>query len=121
MIANGQGKALAYALFNLQERGQLLLEPGEDVYEGQVVGIHVRGGDLTVNPMKAKQLTNVRAAGKDDNVLLSPAVRMTLEQGMTFVEDDELTEVTPAAIQFRKRHLSEGERKRRSRQAEKET
>jgi GTP-binding protein len=117
LVSNGRGKALGYALFNLQERGRLLIQPGDDVYEGQIVGIHARSGDLTVNPMKAKQLTNIRAAGKDDNVLLTPAERLTLEQGMTFLADDELMEVTPVAIRFRKRHLRESERRRQSRQA----
>jgi GTP-binding protein len=117
LVANGQGKALGYALFNLQERGRLMIGPGDEIYEGQIVGIHARSGDLTVNPMKGKQLTNVRAAGKDDNVLLTPAQRLTLEQGMTFLGDDELMEVTPAAIRFRKRHLRDADRRRQSRQA----
>jgi GTP-binding protein len=116
MISNGTGRALAYALFNLQDRGRLMIGPGEDVYEGQIVGIHARDNDLTVNPMKAKQLTNIRAAGKDDNVLLTPPVRMTLEQAMEFIEDDELIEITPASIRLRKRFLTENDRKRASRQ-----
>jgi GTP-binding protein len=120
MISNGTGKALAYALFNLQERGRMLIGPGDEVYEGQIVGIHSRDNDLTVNPMKAKQLTNIRAAGKDDNVLLTPAVRMTLEQAMEFIEDDELVEITPQHIRLRKRHLSESERRRASRQRDDE-
>ena len=120
MISNGTGKALAYALFNLQERGRMLIGPGDEVYEGQIVGIHSRDNDLTVNPMKAKQLTNIRAAGKDDNVLLTPAVRMTLEQAMEFIEDDELIEITPASIRLRKRFLKEHERKRASRTRERE-
>jgi GTP-binding protein len=93
-----------------------MIGPGEDVYEGQIVGIHARDNDLTVNPMKAKQLTNIRAAGKDDNVLLTPPVRMTLEQAMEFIEDDELIEITPASIRLRKRFLTENDRKRASRQ-----
>ena len=115
MISNGTGKVLGYALFNLQERGRLLVSPGEEVYEGQVVGIHARDNDLTVNPLRAKQLTNIRAAGSDENILLTPPVRFSLEQALEFIEDDELVEVTPAAIRIRKRHLKEHERKRASR------
>jgi GTP-binding protein len=115
MIANAEGKAVGYALFNLQERGRLLVAPGEPVYEGQIVGIHARDNDLTVNPLKAKQLTNIRAAGKDDNVLLTPPVRFTLEQAMEFLEDDELMEVTPHHIRLRKRYLTEQGRKRAAR------
>jgi GTP-binding protein len=118
LISKGHGKALAYALFNLQERGRLTVIPGEEVYEGQIVGIHSRDNDLTVNPMKAKQLTNIRAAGKDDNVLLSAPVRFTLEQAMEFIEDDELIEITPSSLRLRKRHLKEHERKRASRTRE---
>ena len=117
LIANGSGKALAYALYNLQERGRLMIAPGDPIYEGQIVGIHARDNDLVVNPMKAKQLTNIRAAGKDDNLLLTPPVRMTLEQAMEFIEDDELVEVTPKAIRLRKRFLKEHERKRESRKS----
>ena len=115
LISNGEGTTLAYALFNLQERGRLMVGPGEQVYEGQVVGIHSRSNDLTVNPMKGKQLTNLRAAGKDDKLLLTPAIRMTLEQAMEFIEDDELIEITPESIRIRKRLLKEHERKRASR------
>ncbi|MGD8309666.1 MAG: translational GTPase TypA [Chromatiales bacterium] len=115
MVSNGTGKALGYALFNLQERGKLLVRPGDAVYEGQVIGIHARGNDLTVNPLKAKQLTNIRAAGKDDNVLLTPPVVFSLEQALEFIEPDELVEITPAAIRIRKKHLKEHERKRAAR------
>jgi GTP-binding protein len=115
MISNGQGKVLGYALYNLQERGRMLVSPGEEVYEGQVVGIHSRDNDLTVNPLKAKQLTNIRAAGSDENILLTPAVRFSLEQALEFIEGDELVEVTPGAIRIRKRHLKEHERKKASR------
>ncbi len=115
LIANSSGKALAYALFNLQERGRLLIGPGDQVYEGQVVGIHQRGNDLTVNPLKAKQLTNIRAAAKDENVLLTPALRMSLEQALEFIEEDELIEITPAAIRIRKLYLKEHERRRAER------
>ncbi|MDH3690509.1 MAG: translational GTPase TypA [Gammaproteobacteria bacterium] len=117
LISMATGKALAYALFNLQERGRLFIGPGEDVYEGQVIGLHSRDNDLTVNPMKAKQLTNIRAAGKDDNVLLTSPQRMTLELGLEFIEDDELLEITPKHIRVRKRFLKEHERKRASRLA----
>ncbi len=115
LIANGDGKALGYALFNLQERGRLFVAPGDEVYEGMVVGQHKRENDLTVNPLKAKQLTNVRAAGTDENILLTPAFKMTLEQALEFIDDDELVEVTPKAIRLRKKHLKEHERKRASR------
>ena len=117
LIANGQGKALGYALFNLQERGRLFIAPGDEVYEGQVVGIHSRDNDLVVNPMKAKQLTNIRAAGSDENILLTPPVKLGLEQAMEFIDDDELVEVTPQAIRVRKKLLKEYERKRASRAA----
>ena len=112
LIAKESGQALAYALFNLQERGRLFIGPGETVYEGQIVGIHSRPNDLTVNPLKGKQLSNVRAAGKDENVVLTPALRLTLEQAMEFIADDELVEVTPTAIRLRKKLLSEQARKR---------
>ena len=112
LIANAAGKALAYALFNLQSRGRMLVAPGDPVYEGMIVGIHSRDNDLVVNALKAKQLSNVRAAGKDDNVVLTPPVRLSLEQALEFINDDELVEVTPAAVRLRKRHLTESERKR---------
>jgi GTP-binding protein len=115
MIANSTGKALGYALFNLQERGRMMIGPGEEVYEGQVVGIHSRDNDLTVNPLKAKQLTNIRAAGSDENILLTPPIKFSLEQALEFIEDDELVEVTPSAIRIRKRFLKEHERKRAGR------
>jgi GTP-binding protein len=115
MISNSTGKVLGYALFNLQERGRMLVAPGEEVYEGQVVGIHARENDLTVNPLKAKQLTNIRAAGSDENILLTPPVRFSLEQALELIEDDELVEVTLTAIRIRKRHLKEHERKRAGR------
>jgi GTP-binding protein len=116
LISNGQGKVLAYALFNLQERGRMLVSPGDEVYEGQVVGIHSRDNDLVVNPLKAKQLTNIRAAGSDENILLTPPIRFTLEQALEFIEHDELVEITPNAIRIRKRFLKEHERKRAGRQ-----
>ncbi len=112
LIAMAKGKALAYALFNLQDRGKLFIGPGEEVYEGMVVGLHSRDNDLVVNPMKAKQLTNVRAAGSDENIILTPPQRLTLEQALEFIDDDELVEVTPGAIRIRKKYLLEHERKR---------
>ncbi|MEJ2609196.1 MAG: translational GTPase TypA [Candidatus Thiodiazotropha sp.] len=115
MISNGQGKVLGFALFNLQERGRLFSSPSDEVYEGQIVGIHSRDNDLVVNPLKGKQLTNVRASGKDDAIMLTPALRYSLEQALEFIEDDELVEVTPTNIRIRKKHLKEHERKRASR------
>jgi GTP-binding protein len=117
MISNGQGPAPAYALYALQERGRLLIDPGTEIYEGQLVGIHSKDNDLTVNALKGKQLTNFRAAGKDDMLTLTPAVKMSLEQALEFIEDDELVEVTPLGIRLRKRHLTENDRKRASRHA----
>jgi len=116
LISNGTGKSLPYALFNLQERGRLLIDPGLDVYQGQIVGIHSRANDLTVNPLKGKQLTNIRTVLKDDAVILNAPQKMTLEQALEFIEDDELVEVTPEAIRLRKMHLLEHERKRASRE-----
>ena len=118
MISNGQGKALTYALFSLQERGRLMVGHGDEVYEGQIVGIHSRDNDLVVNPLKAKKLTNMRAAGKDENLVLSNPIRYTLEQAMEFIDDDELVEITPAEIRLRKRALKEHERKRSGRASE---
>ena len=118
LIANSQGKALAYALFSLQERGKLMIGHGDEVYEGQVIGIHSRDNDLVVNPLKGKKLTNIRAAGKDENVVLVPPIRYTLEQAMEFIVDDELVEVTPTAIRLRKRFLKEHERKRSGKASE---
>jgi len=115
LVSMAQGEAVAYALFNLQERARLFVGPGDPVYEGQIVGINSRDDDMVVNPLKAKKLTNIRAAGKDDNVLLSPPIRLSLEQAMEFIADDELVEVTPRSIRLRKRFLKEGERKRAER------
>ncbi len=115
LIANGTGKALAYALFNLQERGRLMVGHGDEVYEGMIIGIHSRENDLVVNPLKAKQLTNMRAAGSDENILLTPPVRMSLEQALEFIDDDELVEVTPKSIRVRKKLLLEHERKKAGR------
>ncbi len=115
LVSTVTGKALAYALFNLQERGRLMIGHGEAVYEGSIIGIHKRQNDLIVNPTKAKQLTNIRAAGSDENIVLSPPVRFSLEQALEFIDDDELLEVTPASIRLRKKFLTENERKRDAR------
>ncbi|MDP6437873.1 MAG: translational GTPase TypA [Gammaproteobacteria bacterium] len=115
MVSSTRGKSLAYALFNLQDRGRLFLGHGTEVYEGMVVGIHSRGNDLAVNPTKAKQLNNIRAAGTDENLVLSPPVRFSLEQALEFIDDDELVEVTPASIRLRKKVLTEGGRRRDAR------
>jgi GTP-binding protein len=117
LISNQQGVALAYALWNLQDRGRMLISPQTDVYEGMIVGIHSRDNDLVVNVTKAKQLTNIRAAGSDENILLVPPVLMSLEQALEFIEDDELVEVTPKSIRVRKKFLKEHERKRASKSA----
>jgi GTP-binding protein len=116
LVSMIQGKALAYALFNLQERGKLFVGHGAPVYEGMIVGIHKRQNDLVVNPTKAKQLTNVRAAGTDENLVLSPPLNYSLEQSLEFLDDDELLEVTPANLRLRKKFLKEIDRKRESRQ-----
>lgn len=115
LISNGAGKALSYSLYNLQERGKLFLEHGDEVYEGMLVGIHARDNDLVVNPLKGKQLTNVRASGTDEALILTPPIKMTLEQALEFIDDDELVEVTPNFIRTRKKLLTENERKRASR------
>ncbi len=115
LVSQEQGAAVAYALFNLQERGRFFVSPGEKVYEGMVVGIHSRDNDLVVNPLKGKKLTNIRAAGKDDNVLLTPPVKLTLEYAVEFIDDDELVEVTPKSIRIRKRVLKANERRRAER------
>ncbi len=115
LISMVRGKALSYALFNLQDRGRLFIGHGAEVYEGQIVGLHSRDNDLVVNPTKAKQLTNVRASGADEALILTPPIRHTLEQALEFIEDDELVEVTPKSIRLRKKLLTENERKRASR------
>ena len=116
LVSMAQGKALGFAIFNLQERGQMMISPGDEVYEGQIVGINARDRDLAVNPLKGKKLTNMRASGKDDAIALTPPLRFTLEQAMEFIEDDELLEVTPAALRLRKRHLKEVDRRRAAKQ-----
>ena len=120
LISNSTGKAVAYALFNLQERGRMIIKDGVDIYEGQLIGVHNRGNDLTVNPLKAKQLTNIRTVIKDDNVLLAAPNIMSLEQSLEFIQDDELVEVTPKSIRIRKLHLKEHERKAAGRVSKKQ-
>ena len=115
LVSNEHGEAVAYALFNLQERGRLFVGPGEKLYEGMIIGIHSRDNDLVVNPIKTKKLTNIRAAGKDDAILLTPPIELTLEYAVEFIADDELVEVTPTSIRIRKRFLKEQDRKRASR------
>ena len=115
LVSLVNGKTLAYALFNLQDRGRLAIEPNVEVYEGQIIGLHSRGNDLTVNPTKAKQLTNIRAAGSDENMILTPPIKHSLEQALEFIEDDELVEVTPESIRIRKKLLKEHERRRAGR------
>jgi GTP-binding protein len=116
LVSNEHGAAVAYALFNLQERGRMFVSPGEKLYEGMIIGIHSRDNDLVVNPIKTKKLTNIRAAGKDDAILLTPPIELTLEYAVEFIADDELVEVTPASIRIRKRFLKEQDRKRADRQ-----
>jgi GTP-binding protein len=115
LVSNEHGEAVAYALFNLQERGRLFVAPGEKLYEGMIIGIHSRDNDLVVNPIRTKKLTNIRAAGKDDAILLTPPIELTLEYAVEFIADDELVEVTPTSIRLRKRLLKEPERRRAAR------
>ncbi|MBT3709567.1 MAG: translational GTPase TypA, partial [Gammaproteobacteria bacterium] len=110
------GKCLAFALFNLQARGRMFIDPNQQIYEGQVVGLHSRGNDLVVNPLKGKQLTNIRASGTDESIILNSPIRHTLEQAIEFIDDDELVEVTPGSIRIRKKLLTENERKRAGRE-----
>ncbi len=117
LISAEPGEAVAYALWKLQERGRMFVSPGERVYEGMVIGIHSRDNDLVVNPIKTKQLTNIRAAGKDEAIMLTPPIPLTLEYAVEFIADDELVEITPKSIRIRKRHLVAHERKRASREA----
>jgi GTP-binding protein len=118
LISSEQGEAVAYSLFNLQERGRMFVTPGEKLYEGMIIGIHSRDNDLVVNPIKTKKLTNIRAAGKDDAILLTPPIQLTLEYAVEFIADDELVEVTPTSIRIRKRFLKEPDRKRSARSSE---
>ena len=117
LVSQDDGEAVAYALWKLQERGRMFVSPGEPVYEGMIIGIHSRDNDLVVNPIKTKQLTNIRASGKDEAILLTPPIALTLEYAVEFIGDDELAEVTPKSIRLRKRFLKEHERKRESRAA----
>ncbi|MEO0823540.1 MAG: GTP-binding protein, partial [Pseudomonadota bacterium] len=117
LISMETGASVAYALFNLEDRGKMFIGSGEPVYQGMIIGEHSRENDLEVNPLKGKQLTNIRAAGKDDAVKLTPATRLSLEQAIAYIDDDELVEVTPKAIRLRKRHLDPHERKRAARAA----
>jgi len=115
LISNATGKALTYSLFNLQQRGRLFVSHAAEVYEGQVLGIHSRDNDLTVNALKGKQLTNVRSSGTDEAQVLTTPIIYTLEQALEFIDDDELVEVTPVSIRIRKKLLTENERKRANR------
>jgi GTP-binding protein len=117
LVSQDDGNAVAYALWKLQERGRMFVSPGEPVYEGMIIGIHSRDNDLVVNPIKTKQLTNIRASGKDEAILLTPPIELTLEYAVEFIGDDELAEITPKSIRLRKRFLKEHERKRESRAA----
>jgi GTP-binding protein len=119
LISTSTGKSLAFALFNLQERGRLFIHPNTEVYEGQVIGLHSRSNDLVVNPLKGKQLTNVRASGKDDSIILEPPIRITLESAIELIDEDELVEITPQSIRVRKKLLKEHERKQASRAKQK--
>ena len=114
LVSMVKGKVLGFALFNLQERGRMLIDPNVDVYEGQIIGIHSRGNDLVVNPTKGKQLTNMRASGTDENIVLTPPIRFSLEQALDFIEDDELVEVTPNSLRIRKKLLRDRTQARRS-------
>lgn len=117
LISNDAGEAVAYALWNLEDRGPMMIEPGWKVYRGMIVGEHTRGNDLEVNVLKGKKLTNIRTTSKDEAVRLTPPIRMTLERALAYVQDDELVEVTPKTIRIRKRNLKEHERKRAERGA----
>jgi GTP-binding protein len=112
LVSQENGAAVAYALWNLEDRGRMFVNPGEKLYEGMIIGIHSRENDLNVNPIKGKKLTNVRASGTDEAVRLTPPVLLTLESAIEFIDDDELVEVTPQNIRLRKRHLNELDRKR---------
>jgi GTP-binding protein len=112
LISNDQGEAVAYALFNLEDRGPMIIDAGVKVYQGMLIGIHSRDNDLEVNVLKGKKLTNIRAAGKDEAVKLTPPIKMTLERALSWIQDDELVEVTPKSIRLRKLYLDPNERKR---------
>ena len=112
LISNDLGEAVAFAMWNLEDRGPMVIDPGTKVYQGMIIGIHSRDNDLEVNVLKGKKLTNIRAAGKDEAVRLTPPVRMTLERALAWIQDDELVEVTPKTIRLRKLYLDPNERKR---------
>ena len=112
MISGFPGTAMAYSLWNLEDRGPILIEPGTEVYEGMIIGEHLKGGDLVVNPTKNKQLTNMRASGSDEAIRLTPIRRMTLEDALDYIKDDEYVEITPRSIRLRKKFLTENERKK---------
>jgi len=120
LISNDQGDAVAYALWNLEDRGPMIIEPGWKVYNGMIVGEHTRGNDLVVNVLKGKKLTNIRTTSKDEAVRLTPPIRMTLEKALAYIEDDELVEVTPKSIRLRKKLLEESDRKKADRAKEAE-
>jgi GTP-binding protein len=117
LISQDNGEAVAYALWKLQERGRMFVSPGEALYEGMIIGIHTRDNDLVVNPIKTKQLTNIRASGTDEAIRLVPPIQLTLEYAVEFIDDDELVEITPKSIRLRKRHLQEHERRKAAREA----
>jgi len=116
LISQDDGEAVAYALWKLQDRGRMFVGPGEALYEGMIIGIHSRDNDLVVNPIKGKQLTNVRASGKDEAINLVTPIQLTLEYAVEFIADDELVEITPKSIRLRKRYLKENERRKASRE-----
>ncbi|MEO1649776.1 MAG: translational GTPase TypA, partial [Pseudomonadota bacterium] len=118
LISNGDGEAVAYALFNLEDRGHLMIDPQTRVYQGMLIGQHSRDNDLEVNVLRGKKLTNVRASGKDESIILTPPMRLPLERALSYIQDDELVEVTPHYIRLRKRYLDPHERKRQARAAE---
>ena len=115
LISNGDGEAVAFALFNLEDRGPMMIEPQTKVYQGMIVGQHTRENDLEVNVLKGKKLTNVRASGKDESIVLTPPMKMPLEKALSYIQSDELVEVTPESIRLRKRWLDPNERKRQTR------
>jgi GTP-binding protein len=115
LISQDNGEAVAYALWKLEDRGKMFVSPGDKLYEGMIIGIHSRDNDLVVNPIKGKQLTNVRSSGTDEAVRLTTPIKMTLESAVEFIDDDELVEITPKSIRIRKRFLTENERKRSGR------
>jgi GTP-binding protein len=117
LISQDNGEAVAYALWKLEDRGRMFVSPGDKLYEGMIIGIHSRDNDLVVNPIKGKQLTNVRSSGTDEAVRLTPPVKLTLESAVEFIDDDEMVEITPKSVRIRKRFLLEHERKRASRAA----